>query len=350
MINRISIQLVVLLLSTVGTWSHAKVTYLGSDGMAEQIFSICVQCHAGERPPQRLWLSTYADAVANADNAYYRVQHGIMPPRNPLAQSQRDLFAAWLADGLQETYPPEIRNASVSSIGEHQAQLAAEVFEHGVDSEVWFTYGPSANNNAFSVAPEVGLPLGSGGGIMGTSITLSLTSLKCNTEYFYQSHIANVQYGTYSGDVSRFWTQPCSYKNQPPRITSIPLQTIAAGTRFVYQIEVVDPDDENNGKDLLFALANAPSGMEISATGLLTWQPGLEQTDSGEVRIIVSDGGEDGANSAHQSFRISVQQPDRRNETATHSGGGTVHTSLLLLLIVMLAYCALTCLKLKKLQ
>ena len=350
MINRIYIQLVTLFLATLCPWSHAAVTYLGSEGMEEQIFSICVQCHAGERPPQSLWLSTYADAVANADNAYYRVQHGIMPPRNPLEQSKRDLFAAWLADGLQETYPPEIRNASVSNIGEHQAQLAAEVFEHGVDSEVWFTYGPSANNNAFSIAPKVGLPLGSGGGIMGASIVLSLATLDCNTEYFYQSHITNTVYGTHSSSVSSFWTQPCSYKNQPPQITSTPLKTIAAGAQFFYQVEIIDPDDENNDKDLLFTLTNAPLGMEVNATGLLSWQPGAGQFDSGEVTLIVSDGGEDGANSAYQQFRVSVQQPVVRDEPVKQSGGGIADSTLLLLLAVMLAYCALNYLKLTNQQ
>ena len=342
MISRLNTYLVALLFSTLSAWSYAEVTYLGSEGMEVQIFSICVKCHAGERPPQNVWLSTYADAVANAGNANYRVQYGIMPPRNPLEQSKRDLFAAWAADGLRESHPPEIRNLSINDIGEHHAQLVAEVFEHGIDSQVWFTYGPSANNEVLSIAPEGGSPLGSGGGLTGAPLALALVSLRCNSEYFYQSHIANEHYGTFSSITNSFWTQPCSYKNQAPLITPIPPQTIAAGAHFLYQVEVSDPDDENNGQDLLFTLTNAPSGMAISATGILSWQPGLEQFDSGEVRLIVSDGGEDGVSGAVQLFRVIVQPPvtDVRDEAVKKSGAGMVGFTLLLMLAGMLAYCA----------
>jgi hypothetical protein len=345
MINRINTYLATLLLSALSAFSHSEVTYLGSEGMEVQIFSICVRCHAGERPPQNLWLSTYADAVANASNANYRVQHGIMPPRNPLEQSKRDLFAAWVADGLLESHPPEIRNTSIKDIGEHKAQLVAEIFEHGIDSQVWFTYGPNTNHSEFSIAPEGGSPVGSGGGLTGAPIELSLAVLACNTEYFYQSHIANAHYGTFASITNSFWTQPCPYKNQAPQITPIPPQTLTAGAQFLYQVKVADPDDENNGKDLLFRITNAPSGMEISATGMLSWQPGLKQFDSGVVTVIVSDGGEDGASSAEQLFRVIVQQPDVRDEDVKKSGGGMVGFTMLLLLAGMLACHAVSFLK-----
>ena len=338
MINSINTYLTTLLLTALSAYSYAEVTYLGSEGMKEQIFANCVQCHAGQRPPQSLRLNTYADAVANAHNADYRVQHGIMPPGNPLEKSQRELFTAWLADGLLNTHPPEIRQPSVNTIGEHQAQFVAEVFEHGIDSQVWFTYGPSTNPLEFLIAPEEGYPLGSGGGLTGAPLTLLLTSLNCNSEYFYQSHIANAEYGTFSSITDSFWTQPCSYKNQSPLITPIPHQTIAANAKFIYQVNVIDPDDKNNGEDLLFKLTNAPAGMEISATGLMSWQPSLEQFDSIEVTVTVSDGGEDNASSAHQRFRITVQPPDINEAELKKSGGGISGFISLLLLAIVFAY------------
>src|SRR5690606_25275912 len=68
---------------------------------------------------------------------------------------------------------------------------------------------------------------------------------------------------------------------------------------------VNDPDDSNNGTDLTFSLTQAPSGMTISATGLIEWTPA-----DGVTRANVSSeergGGEDGVAPATQTFAITV--------------------------------------------
>src|SRR5690606_26485841 len=74
---------------------------------------------------------------------------------------------------------------------------------------------------------------------------------------------------------------------------------------YSYQVVVNDPDDSNNGTDLAFSLTQAPAGMTISATGLIEWTP-ADGVTSANVAVEVSDGGEDGAAAATQSWTINV--------------------------------------------
>ncbi len=94
--------------------------------------------------------------------------------------------------------------------------------------------------------------------------------------------------------------------NDPPTITSAASTSAVEGVQYQYQITEGDPDD-SFGAGLSIALANAPAGMTVDAnTGLITWTPGNGDTTSGLVTVTVSDGGEDGAQPATQSFTVTV--------------------------------------------
>ncbi|QSX37364.1 putative Ig domain-containing protein [Shewanella sedimentimangrovi] len=95
-------------------------------------------------------------------------------------------------------------------------------------------------------------------------------------------------------------------QNVAPQITSAAPQQATEDIAFAYQLGVTDPDDANNGTDLSFSLTNAPEGMSISATGLISWTPLEGVLSSGEVTVSVKDGGENGAVAASQTFTLAV--------------------------------------------
>ena len=94
--------------------------------------------------------------------------------------------------------------------------------------------------------------------------------------------------------------------NDAPQITSTAPTNAQEGAEYSYQVVVDDPDDANNGTALSFGLTDAPAGMVISTTGLITWTPGEGAVDSGAVTVTVQDGGEDGALPASEVFTVSV--------------------------------------------
>ncbi|MEO1245948.1 MAG: Ig-like domain-containing protein [Pseudomonadota bacterium] len=72
--------------------------------------------------------------------------------------------------------------------------------------------------------------------------------------------------------------------NESPEITSTPPFSAKATFAYQYQIVASDPDSD----PLVYTLEEGPAGMNVDATGLLTWTPtaaGLEA-----VRVRVSDG------------------------------------------------------------
>ena len=93
--------------------------------------------------------------------------------------------------------------------------------------------------------------------------------------------------------------------NNAPTITSSPATSAVEDELYQYQIVVTDTDDANNGSDINFALTTAPAGMTVSSTGLIEWTPTVGGV-SEDVVVSVTDGGEDGAAAATQSWTISV--------------------------------------------
>ena len=85
--------------------------------------------------------------------------------------------------------------------------------------------------------------------------------------------------------------------NTPPSITSTPGVNGTAGSTYTYQVVATDTDP------LTYSLTDAPAGMSISATGLVTWAIPAGTAGSFNVAIEVSDGK---GGVAQQTYAIGV--------------------------------------------
>ncbi len=74
--------------------------------------------------------------------------------------------------------------------------------------------------------------------------------------------------------------------NDAPEITSTAVTTVTENEAYTYTLTAIDVD----GDELTYSLSNAPEGMEIDSTGLISWIPTTNITTSGEITAIVSDG------------------------------------------------------------
>jgi RHS repeat-associated protein len=90
-----------------------------------------------------------------------------------------------------------------------------------------------------------------------------------------------------------------SAANDPPHVLSTPRTTIALGGRYAYQVQAIDPDAD----PLTYHLDTAPAGMNIDASGLVTWQPTAAEFGVNAVVLRVDDGR---GGSASQSFTVNV--------------------------------------------
>ncbi|PIN75630.1 hypothetical protein COV18_02170 [Candidatus Woesearchaeota archaeon CG10_big_fil_rev_8_21_14_0_10_37_12] len=87
--------------------------------------------------------------------------------------------------------------------------------------------------------------------------------------------------------------------NRAPVITSTPITNAAAGTRYTYDVEATDADNNL----LTYALLSYPQSMRINfQTGVITWIPTTAQAGNNNVRVVVSDG----RTSTTQDFIINV--------------------------------------------
>jgi hypothetical protein len=102
------------------------------------------------------------------------------------------------------------------------------------------------------------------------------------------------------------WTVSVDAVNDPPSITTTAPTTATEDIQYQYQVGVSDDDDDNNGTDIGFSLSNAPAGMSVNSTGLITWTPTEGVTTSGTVTVTVADGGENGASPDTEDFTVSV--------------------------------------------
>ncbi len=94
--------------------------------------------------------------------------------------------------------------------------------------------------------------------------------------------------------------------NDPPVITSTAGRTATEETLYTYTATATDPDDANNGTDLIWSLTNKPGDMVVSSTGVVTWTPAEGVLTSGTLTLTVQDGGEDGALPDTEDFIITV--------------------------------------------
>ena len=101
--------------------------------------------------------------------------------------------------------------------------------------------------------------------------------------------------GTLVFDVSHFTV---FFLNNPPVITSSAKTTAIVNEAYSYQVTATDAENDS----LTYLLTTKPSGMNISATGLISWTP-LNITKE-NVTVSVSDG----TNTITQPFNIDVTE------------------------------------------
>lgn len=87
----------------------------------------------------------------------------------------------------------------------------------------------------------------------------------------------------------------------PPAISSSPVTQAQIGRNYSYTVVASDPE----GKPVTYSLTQAPSGMAINASGVVSWTPAASQTGSHPVTVSVSDG----KNAVVQSFNVQVSEP-----------------------------------------
>lgn len=102
--------------------------------------------------------------------------------------------------------------------------------------------------------------------------------------------------------------------NSAPVITSTAPTTATVGVLYSYQAAATDAD----GDTLSWSLSVKPTGMTVSAAGLVSWTPTAGQEGSHSVTLQVSDG----TATAQQSWTINV--------AAASGGGGSLPASVTL--------------------
>ncbi|MBP7936251.1 MAG: PKD domain-containing protein [Phycisphaerae bacterium] len=113
-------------------------------------------------------------------------------------------------------------------------------------------------------------------------------------------------------------------QEMPPRIVSEPIYGAVEGTLYEYQVVAEDPDDDQ----LAYALPRAPTGMTISATGLIQWTPPQDAAAHNPqiVEISVTDPAGHLASQVYQIFvRVVNVPPEITSEPATAGVEGQVY-------------------------
>lgn len=96
--------------------------------------------------------------------------------------------------------------------------------------------------------------------------------------------------------------------NNPPVITSTPIETATVGEEYVYNVFATDPD----GDDLTYSLLTGSPPLYIDEnSGVITWTP--NSTGTFEVTVEVSDG----KSSDTQNFSITVSEPPNQAPVIT---------------------------------
>jgi len=102
--------------------------------------------------------------------------------------------------------------------------------------------------------------------------------------------------------------------NTPPHITSTPPPTATVGVAYQYQVVVNDPDKLDSQH---YSLFQAPAGLSVSTSGLVTWPDAATRPSSAQVTLVVTD---DSGATDQQSWTITMAadtQPPVVTVTAT---------------------------------
>lgn len=319
--NRVVNVIALGLLASWATPASAKVTYDGTGGVYANIFNnntvkACTDCHAtGQAYEVYAKFDVYSNGV---DGAYEKgstastyVEYDIMPYNDdsatnvtPLTQSEKDLIAAWVADGRVQNSAPTPTTDSASSISKTGATLNGAVDPSDKDvTYIAFSWGTTASyphGNTVNITGNYTIN-GSGNGV-STDVTTSISSLTCGTTYYY-SVVATNGNGTDESSVQNFTTTAC---NQGPTISTSSLPDGAEDTLYQQTISATDPE----GDDITYSLNGEPDGMSIgSSSGTISWTP--DQSESGQTYnfdVIATDSGadENGSDTVNLSLTINL--------------------------------------------
>jgi len=92
--------------------------------------------------------------------------------------------------------------------------------------------------------------------------------------------------------------------NDAPTIVSTPSTEATEDIQWMHQIEVEDVDDT----EFMYELDEGPIDLIIDELGLITWTPIEGITTSGNIKVLVKDGGENDASPDSLEFEIMVVQ------------------------------------------
>jgi len=99
-------------------------------------------------------------------------------------------------------------------------------------------------------------------------------------------HVAITATAGATGSATQSFDLPVTQANQAPSISSTPPSPAVVGQAYQYQVVASDPD----GDLLTYSLTSQPDGMQISASGLVTWTPSAGEVGSQHIVIAVNDG------------------------------------------------------------
>ena len=90
-------------IQTLGVFDFERpVTY---QAHVAPLMTRCLSCHGPGKAMKGVRLDSLASVRANADLADEAMQSGRMPPTGGLPQRDRELFSAWIVDGMLDQAP-----------------------------------------------------------------------------------------------------------------------------------------------------------------------------------------------------------------------------------------------------
>lgn len=217
------------------------------------------------------------------------------------AQGLTDDFTVNINIGLE---PPVITQGAgpiVRNISEDNSPTAFSLTLNATDADTttsslsWVVTSAAANGTAVAT---------------GTGASRSVTYTP-NTNYYgtdsFQVTVSDPQNNT---DTIQVNVNIAPVNNDNPVITSTAGTTASETQQYQYQITASDPD--NAAETFLYALTNEPTGMTVSAGGLITWTPAIGVTSSGNVTLTVRDS--TGLTDS-ENFTIAVSPPDADSDS-----------------------------------
>lgn len=330
-----------LILAVLSVPAQAAVTYLGTQGVRDNVFVTnsdpgavaCGSCHLSSRTdldgtatgttadnryfaPALANFDVYATAAGYAASLQvYVVDNNLMPYQVPaaatdypstvvpLTAAKKSLVGSWIAGGTPERLAPLVTNVSGSATGKYAATVSADVNDHGADATYYVDWGtanggPYPNSATYytvtggvASTSNTGTANWTGGGTTTVSISRNLTGLSCGTTYYYRFRGTNAVNTTTSAQ-SSFTTSAC------PTITSTAVTSVNETEGYSYDVN-------GTGGITTFELVTAPAWLSIvPATGVISGTAPNLVADQG---FSVSVRGSDGTSwSAPQAFTLTV--------------------------------------------